>query len=51
MKVPIQSPSQLRSMGFPSLHAEIKRYVPSSSLLAHQYRIITLSSITDHAHV
>jgi hypothetical protein len=30
--VPIQSPSQLRSIGFPSLHADMRRYVPSSSL-------------------
>lgn len=36
-KVPIQSPSQLLSIGFPSLQAEIMRYVPSSSLLRVSY--------------
>jgi hypothetical protein len=31
-KVPTQSPSQLRSMGFPSLQAEMRRKEPSSNL-------------------
>ena len=32
INVPIQSPSQLRSIGLPSLQADIRRYVPSSRL-------------------
>jgi hypothetical protein len=38
-KVPIQSPSQDRSMGLPSLHAEMSRYVPSARLLSARPRI------------